>query len=104
MRNLYDGYYESDTPGQDKMARVFDSTAIDSTQKFANKMQSGLFPPATQWCRLVPGSEIPEERQIETQQVLDSYQNKMFDVMRQSNFDQAMGEFLLELAIGTAVM
>ena len=104
MRNLYDGYYESDTPGQDKMARVFDSTAIDSTQKFANKMQSGLFPPATQWCRLVPGSEIPEERQIETQQVLDSYQNKMFDVMRQSNFDQAMGEFLLELSIGTAVM
>ena len=28
----------------------------------------------------------------------------MFDVMRQSNFDMAMGEFLLELAIGTAVM
>ena len=27
-----------------------------------------------------------------------------FDIMRQSNFDQAMGEFLLELAIGTAVM
>ena len=48
MRNLYDGYYESNTPGQDKMARVFDSTAIDSTQKFANRLQSGLFPPATQ--------------------------------------------------------
>ena len=28
----------------------------------------------------------------------------MFDVMRQSNFDQSMGEFLLELAIGTAIM
>ena len=41
MRNLYDGYYESNTPGQDKMARVFDSTAIDSTQKFANRLQSG---------------------------------------------------------------
>ena len=104
MRNLYDGYYEGNTPGQDKMARVFDSTAIDSTQKFANKLQSGLYPPATQWCRLVPGSEIPKERRIETQQVLDSYANKMFDVMRQSNFDQSMGEFLLELAIGTAVM
>ena len=104
MRNLYDGYYESNTPGQDKMARVFDSTAIDSTQKFANKLQSGLFPPASQWCRLVPGSEIPKERQIETQQILDGYNNRMFDVMRQSNFDQAMGEFLLELAIGSAIM
>ena len=27
------------------MSRVFDSTAIDSTQKFANRLQSGLFPP-----------------------------------------------------------
>ena len=36
--------------------------------------------------------------------MLDGYADKMFDVMRQSNFDMAMGEFLLELAIGTAVM
>ena len=104
MRNLHDGYYDGDVPGQDKMSRVFDSTAIDSTQKFANRLQSGLFPPAARWCRLIPGSEIPEERKIETQQILDSYADRMFDIMRQSNFDQAMGEFLLELAIGTAVM
>ena len=39
MRNLYDGYYDGDVPGQDKMSRVFDSTAIDSTQKFANRLQ-----------------------------------------------------------------
>jgi len=104
QRNLYTGYGESNTPGQDKMSRVFDSTAIDSTQKFANRLQSGLFPPQTKWCRLVPGTEIPKEQKIDTQKVLDSYQNRMFDVMRQSNFDQAIGEFLLELAIGTAVL
>ena len=28
-----------------KCPEVFDSTAIDSTQKFANRLQSGLFPP-----------------------------------------------------------
>ena len=61
-RNLYDGYYEGGVPGQDKMSRVFDSTAIQSTQKFANRIQSGLFPPQQAWCRLVPGEEIPEER------------------------------------------
>ncbi len=44
QRNMYQGYYEGNVPGQGKMNRVFDSTAIDSTQKFANKIQSGLFP------------------------------------------------------------
>ena len=40
QRNLYDGYYDGGTPGQRKMSKVFDSTAINSTQKFANRIQS----------------------------------------------------------------
>lgn len=40
MRNLYDGYYEQSVPGQNKMKRVFDSTAIHSTARFANRIQS----------------------------------------------------------------
>ena len=104
MRNLYDGYYEQSTPGQNKMKRVFDSTAIHSTARFANRLQSSLFPPQRAWCRLQPGNEIPKEREIETQQVLDFYSERMFSVMNQSGFDLAMGEFLLDLAVGTAVM
>jgi len=104
MRNLYDGYYEQSTPGQNKMKRVFDSTAIHSTARFANRLQSSLFPPQRSWCRLQPGNEIPKEREIETQQVLDFYSERMFSIMNQSGFDLAMGEFLLDLAVGTAVM
>jgi len=104
MRNLYDGYYEQSTPGQNKMKRVFDSTAIHSTARFANRLQSSLFPPQRAWCRLSPGNEIPQEREIETQQDLDFYSERMFSVMNQSGFDLAMGEFLLDLAVGTAVM
>lgn len=105
QRNLYDGFYEGGgSPGQNKMARVFDSTAINATQRFANRIQSGLFPPYGRWCRLEPGSDIPEERRIETQAVLDIYSDKMFALLRQTNFDLAMGEFLLDLAVGTAVM
>ena len=104
MRNLYDGYYEGDVPGQNKMKRVFDSTAIHSTQRFANRIQSALFPPQREWCRLLPGEDIPQDRQIEAQTALDFYGTKMFSVMRQSGFDLAMGEFLLDLAVGTAVM
>lgn len=104
MRNLYDGYYEQNTPGQNKMNRVFDSTAIHSTARFANRIQSALFPPQQNWCRLVPGSDVPLERKVEAQQYLDVYSNKMFSTMKQSGFDLAIGEFLLDLAIGTAVM
>ena len=104
QRNMYQGYYEGNVPGQGKMNRVFDSTAIDSTQKFANKIQSGLFPPYKKWCRLEAGNDIPPESRDEVQKKLDQYTDQMFTVMRQSNFDLAMGEFLLDLAVGTSVM
>ena len=43
QRQLY-GHWEGQTQGAKKMARVFDSTAINSTQRFANRLQSGIFP------------------------------------------------------------
>tara|TARA_R100001126_G_scaffold102649_1_gene87985 strand:+ start:3090 stop:4682 length:1593 start_codon:yes stop_codon:yes gene_type:complete len=104
QRNLYEGYYEGNVPGQDKMNMVFDSTAIHSTQRFANRIQSGLFPPVKKWCRLEPGNEIPEKFRVNTQKALDLYNEKMFSILRQSNFDLAMGEFLLDLSVGTAAM
>ena len=104
QRNLYSGDYESNSGGRKKMTRVFDSTAINSTQRFANRLQSGIFPPQRKWCRLEPGSDIPQERRAEAQTALDLYNDKMFAVLKQSNFDIAMGEFLLDLSVGTAVM
>jgi len=104
QRNLYDGYYEGNSSGNKKMNRVFDSTAISSTQRFANRMQSGIFPPQRKWCKLEPGSDVPQERKIEVQKALDLFNEKMFSVLKQSNFDIAIGEFLLDLSVGTAVM
>lgn len=104
QRNLYDGNYEGGTPGQNKMQKVYDSTAIDSTQRFANRIQSGLFPPYRVWCRLQAGTAIPAQRTSEVQIILDNYTERMFNIMRQTNFDLAMSEFLLDLAVGTAVM
>ena len=102
-RNLYDGYYGS-ASGQKKTNRVFDSTAISSTQRAANRIQSNLFPPQRNWCRLQPGEEIEEKYKVELQRMLDVYTDKLFGVLRQSDFDLAMGEFLLDLMVGTAVM
>lgn len=104
QRNLYQGYYEGKVGGAKKMNRVFDSTAINSTQRFANRIQSGIFPPQRKWCRLEPGPDIPDERKAEAQAALDVYTEKLFASLKQSNFDIAMGEFLLDLSVGTAVM
>ena len=104
QRNLYDGFYDGGVGGQKKMNRVFDATAINSTQRFANRMQSGIFPPQTKWCKLEPGPDIPAERKAEAQAALDVYTEKMFATTKQSNLDIAIGEFLLDLAVGTAAM
>ena len=104
QRNLYNGYYEGKVAGKAKMTRVFDSTAMASTKRFANRLQSGLFPPNRHWCRLEPGSGIPEEQRPQAQEILDAYTDIMFDQLRQTSFDLAMGEFLLDLCVGTAVM
>jgi len=80
QRNLYDGNYEAGVPGQKKMQKVFDSTAIDSTQRFANRIQSGLFPPYRTWCRLQAGTAIPANKMAQTQIILDAYTERMFNV------------------------
>ena len=103
QRQLY-GLWEGGATGSKKMARVFDSTAINSTQRFANRLQSVVFPPQRKWARLEPGPSIPMDRRQQLQSVLDVYGEQMFSVLKQSNFDIAIGEFLLDLAVGTACM
>lgn len=104
QRNLYDGDYELSQGGQKKGLRVFDSTGVNSTQRFANKLQSGLFPPGRKWCRLEAGSAVPLEHRDVVQVKLDEYTDKMFDVLRQTNFDLAIGEMLIDIAVGTGAM
>jgi hypothetical protein len=103
QRQLY-GVWEGGSIGSKKMQRVFDSTAINSTQRFANRLQSVVFPPQSKWCTLDAGSAIPFDRKGAAQAVLDVYRDKMFDTLKQSNFDIAIGEFLLDMAVGTACM
>jgi hypothetical protein len=47
QRNLYDGYYEGKVGGQKKMNRVFDSTAINSTQRLLIVCNLAIFPTTT---------------------------------------------------------
>ena len=104
QRNLYDGYWEDGQSGRVKNLQVFDSTAVHGVQRFANRLQSGLFPPDKSWMELFPGSDIPPESQQEVRQGLQVISQKFFSILRQTNFDLAMGEFLLDLSVGTGIM
>jgi hypothetical protein len=103
QRQLY-GVWEGGSTGSKKMQRVFDSTAINSTQRFANRLQSVVFPPQRKWAKLEAGTDIPFEKRAQAQAIFEAYGDKMFTVLKQSNFDIAIGEFLLDLAVGTAAM
>jgi hypothetical protein len=103
QRNLWGGHGEVGiTQGTTKMNQVFDSTAISSTSRFANRVQANVFPPQKKWARLEPGTKIPPNRVTEIKRALEVVCDEMFAVMRSSNFDIAIGEFLTDLAIGTA--
>ena len=98
QRQLY-GVWEGGAVGSKKMQRVFDSTAINSTQRFANRLQSVVFPPQRKWAKLEAGSQILFEKKAQAQAIFDQYSDEMFTMLNQSNFDIAMGEFLLDLAV-----
>ena len=104
QRNLYDGSWTSGTSGKHKTSEVFDSTAVHGVNRFANRLQSGLFPPDKHWMVLQPGTDIPEEADANVRQGCQKLTDRFFTLIRQTNFDLALGEFLMDLAVGTGVM
>ena len=100
MRNTYN----SQAPGQQKMDRVFDSTAINSVQNFASILQQGVTPPFQEFLDFLPGVDIPEQNQEEARKQLKEKQKQFFEIVHASNFDLAIAEFNTDLAVGTASM
>lgn len=103
-RNPYRGDVDGhniQSPGQRKMDRVFDSTLMVSTMRFANRLQSDLTPPFMKWGSLIPGPFVPEQAKEEMKAILSDMTTKSFAAIHASNFDTAINEFYLELAIGT---
>lgn len=105
MRNLYeDNAGEEQTPGQQKMTGVYDSTAIISTVKFANRIQADFMPPYRRWLDFLPGPFVPDAYRDQITRSLQVVQRKFFAVLHSSNYDVVANEALLELAAGTGCM
>jgi len=100
MRNLYSTFQ----PGADKMNRVFNSTPINSTQKFASRLTANITPFNQEWLDFLPGTGIREEDKQEALELLQDFQKKFFGVIENSNFNTAINEYYLDLALGTAAM
>ena len=99
-RDAYGGY----APGQKRTGKVFDATALNATMRFANRLQSVLFPPGQRWAKLVPGTEVPEDLRDAVQERLDAIQRTLFSRLAQSNFDQAANEMCQDLCAGMGAL
>ncbi|CAB4128411.1 Head-to-tail connector protein, podovirus-type [uncultured Caudovirales phage] len=90
--------------GQNRMARVFNSTAIAAAGRFTNRVQQALFPPQQRWCQLAPDPSLPPELVTSEAQHLEAATERLFSHIRVSNFDLAISEWGQDLLAGTAVM
>lgn len=96
--------FEAQTPGQDRMDKVFDETAIVALQEFASTMQQGMVPAFGKWFRFEPGTLIPAGQREAVQTQLDEVGDYVLEVLANSTFPQETHEMFQELGIGTGAM
>lgn len=97
-------------PGQKKMDKIFDSTAIYSTKEFANRMQANLTPIWREWATFDLSAEmeaILEEQGEDLNEIRTKLQTTariVFDYINHSNFATQINEAYLDLCIGTTMI
>jgi hypothetical protein len=91
--------------GQQRNVQVYDSSAVVSLARFANRLQQALFPPAQRWCRLaLPPEMATEDAKQELQADLEAATELLFRHIHASNFDMSANEYCQELGAGVACL
>ncbi len=93
--------FTTKAPGQHKGRRVYDSTAVDGTGKFASRLQAALTPPWMEWAQFVAGSEIPENEREGITEELEKLAAVFFSFINHSDFSNQDNSANRDLAIGT---
>lgn len=107
-RNLFDRF---DT-GQNKLDRIFDSTAPLSIQQGASKLQENIAPIWSRWAILEVTEEIIRNikdsdqgfDEDEIRKKLEQQTEIIFDYINRSNFSTQFFEMALDLLIGTGTI
>lgn len=100
----------SHSPGQKKMDKIFDSTAIVGTKEFANRMQANITPIWRNWATFELSADLQQALKAQgedTQKIrlqLQDAARVVFDYLNHSNFATQINEAYLDLVIGTACM
>lgn len=92
--------------GADRSGRqVYDSTAVISTGRFANRLQQSLFPPQQTWCALDLPPEVKSADGAAVQlRDLELATHLVFGEITASNFDQSVNEWAMDLAAGVGCL
>lgn len=99
QRNTYDPQ-----KGGSRLDRVFDSTAISSAQRFANRMQKDLTPPFQRWFMLKAGPAVPKNQREQVNRELEEVTEIARAVFDSSDFPTASHEMYSDLGAGTGLM
>lgn len=92
------------TPGADKSSEIFDSTAPDSAQNFANFLHDSFCPVEYRWAEYSAGSDVPPAQRDRVQTLLNAVTERFFQLLESTNFHTEINQSLLDLAGGTGVL
>ena len=91
------------TPGEKKGATLYDSTLQQATSKLASTLQSTITPPFVEWANLNAGAFVTQNKK-EVERKLLHITKAVFAAIKASNFDTVIGEYFMDLIVGTAAM
>ena len=95
----------TNTRGEPRTDLVFDSTAVKSTARSANRLQDLIFPAGKEFVKPEPGPRFDgadDQRTRELRGQLEVINEKWHAAIWRSNFQSAINEGLQDLFIGTA--
>tara|TARA_A200000159_G_C7337275_1_gene345625 strand:+ start:2016 stop:3569 length:1554 start_codon:yes stop_codon:yes gene_type:complete len=108
QRNLFG----TQSKGQKKMDKIFDSTSLEAIQIGASKLQESIAPIWSRWATFEPTNQViqlleSEDFGVSIEDIRNNLQMQaevVFDYINRSNFATQFYEASLDLLIGTATM
>ena len=101
QRNAWDVRY---SPGRQKGAQIYDTTAVYAVKAAVSKLQNSLTPPSQKWMSLKSGSQFNEMQADEVDRDLQKVSDLLFQKLHATNFDLAINESYYDLLVGTSAL
>lgn len=87
-------------PIDDFSKEIYDSTAVDSTESFANFLHHSMTPPEYRWFEYAAGSDVAPMMRERVQTLLDAVTERFFTLLWSTNFDTEINQSYRDVAAG----